>query len=106
MRDRHLWGAPDPCNAAGIHYSEGSSFVLQAGLNGSGGTADRQSSSAAPGQYSRYGLDAPEAASRGQEADAEEEDDDAPGEANGADDQGGSGRRHLSAAERKALKTV
>lgn len=62
-------------------------------------------SSAAPGLYSKYGLDAPKP--RGQEADAQEEEDVGP-EVNGVDAQGGSAasRRHLSAAERKALKKV
>ena len=62
-----------------------------------------------PGQYSKYGLDAPGSASAGQEADADGEDGDlAPGEANRVDEQGDSGaaRRHLSAAERKALRKV
>ena len=65
--------------------------------------------SRAPGQYSKYGLDAPGSASAGQEAAAEgEEGDLAPGEANGVDEQGDSGapRRHLSAAERKVLRKV
>ena len=66
----------------------------------------RPASSAVPGQYSKYGLDAPQPASSGMEAEAE---DDAVGdkEANGVGQADGSApRRHLSAAERKALKKV
>jgi len=68
----------------------------------------RSESSKAPGQYSKYGLDDPGNASRGLEADAEADEDEKAGEANGVDDQGDSGaaRRHLSAAERKAIKKV
>ena len=69
----------------------------------------RQDSSRAPGQYSKYGLDAPGYASARQEADAEGKDGDlALDEANGVDGQGDSGasRRHMSAAERKALRKV
>lgn len=79
-------------------------MVLQAASSNLG----RQDSRAA-GQYSKYGLDAPGSASAGQEADAEDEEGElALGEANGVDEQGGNGapRRHLSAAERKALKKV
>ena len=68
----------------------------------------RQDSRAPPGQYSKYGLDAPGSASAGQEADAEGGDGDLALEANGVDEQGDNGapRRHLSAAERKALRKV
>jgi len=68
----------------------------------------RSESSKAPGQYSKYGLDDPGNASRVLEADAEADEDEKAGDANGVDDQGDSGaaRRHLSAAERKALKKV
>ena len=79
--------------------------VLQAATSSVG----RQDSSRAPGQYSKYGLEAPGSASVGQEAEGDITGDDKDlGEANGMDEQGGGGvpRRHLSAAERKALRKV
>ncbi|CAK0786952.1 hypothetical protein CVIRNUC_010166 [Coccomyxa viridis] len=88
-----LDSAPDPLRAR-----RPSSNQVAAQASG------RPASSAAPGQYSKYGLDAPQPASSGMEAEAE---DDAVSdkEANGVGQADGSApRRHLSAAERKALK--
>ncbi len=84
---------------------EGSDTVILHVQGGSSSLA-RLDSSAVPGLYRKYGLeDAPQPG--GQEAGAREEEGVAP-EANGVDTQGGSAafRRHLSAAERKALKKV
>ena len=66
----------------------------------------RLGSSAAPRQYSKYGLDAPQPASSGMAAEAE--DTAISGEeANGVGQADSSApRRHLSAAERKALRKV
>ena len=92
---------PVPRCAAKLHKSHGGILHLQAGsIN-----LARLDSSAGAGLYDKYGLEAPEP--RGQEADTKEEEDMGP-EVNGVDAQGGSAasRRHLSAAERRALRKV
>ena len=68
--------------------------------------SSRPGSSAAPGQYSKYGLDAPQPASSGMAAEAGDSavsDQEANGVAR-ADSS--APRRRLSAAERKALRKV
>ena len=69
----------------------------------------RPGSSAAPGQYSKYGLDAPQSASSGMAAKAEdtEEYDEEPNGTHGVEQTNGSApRRHMSAAERRAHRKV
>ena len=92
---------PVPRCAAKLHKSHGGILHLQAGST----NLTRLDSSARPELYHKYGLEAPEP--RGQEADAKEEEDVGP-EVNGVDEQGGpaASRRHLSAAERRALRKV
>ena len=92
---------PVPRCAAKLHKFHVGILHLQAGsIN-----LARLDSSAGAGLYNKYGLEAPEP--RGQEGSAEEEEGVGP-EANGVDAQGGSAasRRHLSAAERRALRKV
>ena len=66
----------------------------------------RQGSSTAPGQYSKYSLDAPQPAFSGMAGEAEDSAI-SDKEANGVGQADSSApRRHLSAAERKALRKV